>query len=98
MGFQITYRRLFEVDILHEYFLNQDGTPFSELPAAEQAKLLKKYDIRETINITPLARTAKLLTNYGLVFRTSKRGSVSGMSGRSTLVFRSRSNLRTPSF
>ena len=40
MGFQITYRRLFEVDILHEYFLNQDGTPFSELPAADQAKLL----------------------------------------------------------
>ena len=77
----IYYKRLFEVQLLHEYYLaNNDGPAYFALPEAERKSLLQKklfsnqYDIWQDLSIEPSEETKKLLVNRHLRFIKVKTG------------------------
>ena len=74
MGFQITYDRLFTVDILHGYFLNRGDTDFDDLPAEEQARVLKAYSVQDLLSVVPTRETSRMLGSRGLVFKQAGPG------------------------
>ena len=77
MAFSIQYKKLFEVEILHEYFLNEEGkASFFDLARGRSPRFerLKYYDVRDFMDIEPTKRCAKQLRNYRMVFKTTKTG------------------------
>jgi hypothetical protein len=69
------YKTLFEVQLLHRYFLNVGLTEFDQVPndpavqAARQA-----YDVSQWLRIEPSAATQELLRNQRLLFRPTAEG------------------------
>jgi hypothetical protein len=61
---KLTYRRLFEVEIKHDYFL---------LPGPGE-KLPLDYDISSTLLIYPTRATEQLMKDYKMVFKTTATG------------------------
>ncbi len=74
MGFKITYTTLFEVQLLHNYFLNDGGTTFASMDPAEQETQLGLYDISEFIDIIPSVDTATIMNGHKIVAKTTKSG------------------------
>ena len=65
MAFSILYKKLFEVWILHPFFLDQGNKKkFYDFDAESRAKALKGYDISEDFGVVPTPETRKLLANY----------------------------------
>ena len=50
---RIGYKRLFEVRLLHHYWLDSGATNFDALPETQRNKLLLTYDCRKFISIQP---------------------------------------------
>lgn len=74
MEFSITYKPLFEVEILHSYFLNDGNSDFLSMNVVNQKRRLKLLDISEFINVIPSQETIKKMTGHHLVFKKSKSG------------------------
>ena len=71
------YKRLFEVRLLHHYWLDQGIAIFDHDPYFDQKKKetrLQTYDIRSFLAITPTERTAKALKGCGCLFKESASG------------------------
>lgn len=71
MSFNISFRRLAEVRILHSFYLENDATqPFYSLSEENKAQRLIKsgYDIRNDISITPTDESLKFLKNHKITF------------------------------
>ncbi|HWD28602.1 MAG TPA: hypothetical protein VG387_15630 [Rhizomicrobium sp.] len=68
------YARLFEVRLLHHYWLDTGKTMFDALPAAGQAERLLTYDVRPILTVVPTAPTATLLMGLGCIFRPTGMG------------------------
>ncbi len=85
MGFTLQYKRLFSVDILHSYYLNQPKGKFFEAHLEKkQADLLSRFDIRKDLTIVPTPETKKLLTNRKWIFRSANTGFFIGAEVDST--------------
>ncbi|RZS92517.1 hypothetical protein [Aquimarina brevivitae] len=69
MAFKILYKTLFNVHVLHSYFLNNGEEMFSSMPGDEQKKLLATYNYQEFLNILPTPACKESLRNHGLVYR-----------------------------
>ncbi|TVQ07110.1 MAG: hypothetical protein EA361_18800 [Bacteroidetes bacterium] len=74
MAFQIEYAKLFEVKILHHFFLNKGLDNFAQLPAEEREEILRKYDTRQIFQISPTSETLKALNGHKYIFRTTAEG------------------------
>ncbi len=74
MSFRITYKRLFTVEILHDYFLNQGSTPFEDLDPAKKQSVKKKYDIRNALQVSPTLETEQIMRDHNLLYRQNARG------------------------
>jgi len=74
--FTFKYQLLCEIKILHHYFLDDVNTVFDSLPAANQERKLKQYDVRNWLNISPDAATLDTLGDHRLVYRPTKQGFV----------------------
>lgn len=77
MAFSIQYKKLFEVEILHEYFLEKEGkSSFFDLGrgSEERFERLEHYDLRNYVRIEPTKRCAEQLRNYHLIFKASRTG------------------------
>lgn len=81
----IVFKRLFEVQILHDYFLTQaDGTSFFDLgDVAKQESLKNKlmaglYDARKLFTIAPTSLCQIRLNNYKLRFAPTALGFIVG--------------------
>ena len=68
MAFEISYRKLFSVDILHNYFLS-DGNGDN----IEQ-HLMDNYDMSLFMDVKPTQETLKKLRGHQMVFKTSNQG------------------------
>ena len=82
----IYYKKLFEVRVLHEYYLSQDSaSPFFSLPDAARESILQsklfhnQYDIHQDLSIAPSAACAKLLRHYHIRFVPQKTGFFAGI-------------------
>lgn len=78
MGISNIYKTLFDIRILHRYFLDEDNSAYVETgggnlqPRFENNRL--KYDLANFMKITPTARTQKILKNYNGLYRQYKDG------------------------
>ena len=66
------YQRLFEVRLLHHYWLDEGGTLFDLLP--DPGRRLLAYDRRPFLALTPTPATATALAGLGCVYRDTALG------------------------
>lgn len=73
------YRRLFEVRLLHHYWLDEGATVFDEIASTTKrdARLLG-YDVRPFLDVRPTAATENGLRAYRCVYRTTALGFIVG--------------------
>lgn len=72
--FLFKYQRLCEVRILHHYLLDDPGTSFDALPAADQERKLRNYDIHGWLDIQADKATQQLLQDFRLVYKKTSIG------------------------
>jgi hypothetical protein len=70
------YQRLFEVRILHHYWLDEGAVIFDSLDENSRNKKLLNYNISGSITIKPTPRTADLMRNIRAVARQTGIGQV----------------------
>ena len=74
MSFATTYGLLFEVTLLHNYFLNNGEETFASMSAADKEKMLQQFDTDAFTTITPTLETNTVLKNYKMIFKKNKTG------------------------
>ena len=77
MAFSIQYKKLFEVEILHEYFLEKEGgARFFDLKrdSKERFDRLRNYDIRDYLVLEPTGKCEKQLRDFRMIFKTTRKG------------------------
>ncbi|WP_163397768.1 hypothetical protein [Flavobacterium fluviatile] len=74
MSFIPIYELLFEVTLLHNYFLNSGEDNYSGMSAKNKAKMLQKFRIDSFAAITPTIETNIRLRNFKMVFKPTKTG------------------------
>jgi hypothetical protein len=77
--YKTRYQNLFQVHILHHYWLDNGVVLFDSMPtditvANFNGRPLRGYDVRKFLSIEPSATTAHILTNIGAVFKTTALG------------------------
>ena len=69
------YQRLFEVRLLHHYWLDEGATVFDSIPSqSTKDRRFLTYDLASILTVAPTAATAKLLTGLSGVYRNSSLG------------------------
>ena len=74
MSFNLTYGLLFEVTLLHSYFLNSGEDTYVGMTTEDKKKMLQKFDSDSFVTITPTVETNTQLRNYKMVFKPTKTG------------------------
>ncbi len=74
---RVGYTRLFELRIIHHYWLDEGATTFDAIPdAAVRQDRLLGYDARRVVAITPRRATAALVEALGGFLRATNLGAV----------------------
>ncbi len=79
MSITVTYNILFEVKILHHYFLNKGLDNFERMDESAKAEMMLKYDVREFFDIRPTAECQKNLDRHHCIFKATSTGIIVGM-------------------
>lgn len=80
------YKRLFEVRLLHHYWLDEGATVFDLIAnSAKRDQRLLAYDRRSIFAVTPTSVSAKILAGYGGVYKDTALGFVLAMPGNAEL-------------
>jgi hypothetical protein len=74
MAFSIQYKPLFQVNILHNYFLNKGVDEFFSMNESAKTRQLEVYDVNTFFSINPTGNTAWKLSGHNLVFKTTNTG------------------------
>lgn len=74
MSYSQTYRTLFELQVLHEYYLNSGPDPFRGMDPTQQQQMLRNYAFDRFLKVIPTARTRKIMDNQKLLLRSDQRG------------------------
>ncbi|WP_404355106.1 hypothetical protein [Methylotuvimicrobium sp. KM1] len=77
---RIKYRRLFEVKVLHHYWLDEGETLFDSIddPLKKQQRL-SSYDVRAFLEIRPTSKTEKQLEAYRAIVINSALGLIAAV-------------------
>lgn len=71
------YKRLFEIRLLHHYWLDEGATVFDLMPDRQQRdKRLLSYDVRSFLEVTPTSATSKILNGMGCIYKNTGLGCV----------------------
>lgn len=68
------YKRLFEIRILHHYWLDDEVRVFDSLSQEERDKRLRSYDIRSSLAVMPTVATEKAFKGLGCVYKNTALG------------------------
>jgi len=68
------YQRLFEVRLLHHYWLDDGATLFDKIPDDARNARLLSYDVRPLFEVVPTSTTTHTLSGYHCLFRPSALG------------------------
>ncbi len=79
MALTSTYSILFELKILHHFFLNRGVKHFSTMTEEEQAEALLYYDIADFFHITPSDLTTNDLARHQCLFKPTATGLIVGL-------------------
>ncbi len=67
MSYDIIYKTIFEVSILHGYFLNNGIEEYNSMTDVQKKKMLKNYNFENFLKIVPTKETSRLLKNNHLL-------------------------------
>ena len=73
MSFQITYKKLLDINFYHHYFLDDGATAFDANPSLKVEQLLK-YNFGNFLRIIPSAETQPKLQGQKIIVRTNTSG------------------------
>lgn len=79
MSITVTYSVLFEVKVLHHYFLNKGMVNFEKMSEEDKAEVMLKYDVREFLDITPTSECRKNLDRHHCIFKQTASGIIVGL-------------------
>ena len=68
------YKCLFEIRLLHHYWLDEGTTVFDLISEEKKAQRLLAYDRRSFLEVAPTAATAKILSGLGGIYRDTALG------------------------
>jgi hypothetical protein len=68
------YRRLFEVRILHHYWLDEGAALFDSLDEKKKEKRISAYDFRQFLTVVPTDETLSRIKALGGVFKMTSLG------------------------
>ncbi len=74
MGTGLSYKELFEVKILHHFFLDKGAIHYEGLSQQEKLQILSKYNIHRALTILPTNRTSGLLRGLQLIMKPTPSG------------------------
>lgn len=74
MSYSQTYRTLFELQVLHEYYLNNGPDAFRGMDPQQQRLMFKNYAFNGFLQVIPTAQTRKVMENQKLLLNAGKRG------------------------
>jgi hypothetical protein len=74
MSFSLTYGLLFEVTLLHNYFLNSGEDTYAAMSSENKKKIIQKFNSDSFATITPTVETNTRLRNYKMAFKPTKTG------------------------
>jgi hypothetical protein len=86
MAFQISYSRLAVVNMLHNFYLDQEGSAYYGLSQSDKDIRLtdllmdNRYDLMSELEVKTTAATTKLLNGQKIVFRQTSTGIVLGIA------------------
>jgi hypothetical protein len=80
------YQRLFEVRLLHHYWLDEGRKPFDALAADVRTQRLLGYDIRPVLRVAPTPSTSKQLDGLRCLFMPTGAGFMVAAPGGTTLA------------
>lgn len=70
------YARLFELHLLHHYWLDEGSTVFDAMTDVERQRRLLGYDVRKMLDLQPTPATKKIMDGVRAVFRTTALGGI----------------------
>jgi len=80
MSNSVIYRTLFEVKLLHHYFLNKGAEVYDTITKeTDKLKLFSNYDISEFLEIEPTHTCKKLLKQHRCIFKQTPSGFIIGI-------------------
>ncbi len=82
MSITVIYNMLFEVKILHHYFLNSGMKNFAIMTGDEQAEMLLSYDVREVFSITPTSESRNHLDRHHCLCKQTATGLIVGLKAQ----------------
>ncbi len=74
MSFTATYKQLFEVQLFHNYFLNDGTSTFSLMNDSDKKKQLKLYDSHGLFDIIPTQDSILKMAGHKIFFKIHKSG------------------------
>lgn len=83
MSISITYGILFEVKIIHHFFLNKGENAYDAMSDADKANMMLKYDVREIFEIVPTEECSKILSAHNCIFKNTSTGIIIGLRAES---------------
>ena len=83
MSISITYDILFEVRIMHHFFLNKGENEFDSMSDIEKANMMLKYDARELFEIVPTEECRKIMGAHNCIFKLTSTGVIVGLRAES---------------
>lgn len=78
MAVTIKYKSIFELDILHHYFLSggTSNLEFSAMSDSQKAAQLKKYQLSDFLELRPDSRTKNLMRGLKQIFVPTNKGAI----------------------
>lgn len=70
------YSRLFEIRLLHHYWLDEGEKVFDTLPKKSQELRLLSYDVRTLLTIRPTVATTSVLQGSGCIYKDTALGCI----------------------
>ena len=83
MSVSITYDILFEIKIIHHYFLNKGDVNYNTMSDVDKANMMLKYDAREIFEIVPTEECSKILNAHNCIFKPTSSGILVGLRAES---------------
>ena len=74
MRSRIIYKSLFEIKLLHHYFLDKGEEIWDAMAPEDRDLMEEKYDIRDILEITPTPDCNTILNSHNCIFKQTSSG------------------------
>lgn len=75
----LLYKNLFEIKILHHFFLNKGEQEWEMMNQEDKDNMEAKFDVRNIFDITPTADCSKVLSSHNCIFKKTSGGILIGI-------------------